>query len=314
MSGILTLTLNPALDVTTAVKRLEPHVKLRCESPAREPGGGGINVSRMVRELGAESCAFLAVGGKIGEHLCQLTEESGVPIHPFPAPGMTRETLQVVEHESGNQYRFVMPGPKWSEEDAAGAEAEIGRIIAAAGYGWVVASGSLPPGMPADFFARIARKAAAAGARFVLDSSGEALLRGIEAPVFLVKPDRQEIADLAAALGGRGESLEDTARDVVRRGSVEAMIYTRGAEGAVLVTENETVRWRPPQVEVKSLTGAGDAFLAAVIVALSRGEDFPTATRWGVAAAAATATTPGTGLAGRAEVERRFAQVTPVDA
>ena len=313
MSKILTLTLNPALDVTTAVERLEPHVKLRCESPTREPGGGGINVSRMIRELGGESCAFLAAGGKIGEHLCQLTEAAGVPIHSFPAPGMTRETLQVVERESDTQYRFVMPGPRWNEDDAGKAEAEIGRIIARAGYGWVVASGSLPPGMPADFFARVARQADKAGARFVLDSSGEALLRGIEAPVSLVKPDRQEIADLAAGLGGSAGSLEATAREVVRRGTVNAMIYTRGAEGAVLITEEEVVRWRPPQVEVKSLTGAGDAFLAAVIVALSRGEDFSTATRWGVAAAAATATSPGTALASRDEVKRRFSEVTPAE-
>jgi len=310
MSGILTLTLNPALDVTTSVERLEPHVKLRCEPPTREPGGGGINVSRMIRELGGESCAFLAVGGKIGEHLCQLTEEAGVPTHAFPAPGMTRETLQVVERASGEQYRFVMPGPDWTEEQAEQAEAEIAGIVTRSGYEWVVASGSLPPGMPGDFFARVARRAAASGARFVLDSSGAALIRGIEAPVFLVKPDRQEIADLAAALGGRGESVEETAQEVVRRGSVEAMIYTRGAEGAVLVTEETTVRWRPPQVEVKSLTGAGDSFLAAVIVRLSRGDDFATATRWGVAAAAATATSPGTALAGRAEVERLFEQVT----
>lgn len=314
MSRILTLTLNPALDVTTAVGRLEPHVKLRCESPTREPGGGGINVSRMIRELGEESCAFLAVGGKIGEHLCQLTEEAGVPIHAFPAPGMTRETLQVVEHASGHQYRFVMPGPDWTEEGATEAEAEIARIVETAGYDWVVASGSLPPGMPADFFARVARRAADCGAHFVLDSSGEALIRGIEAPIFLVKPDRQEIADLAAALGGTGDSVEATAHEVVRRGRVEAMIYTRGAQGAVLVTADTTVRWRPPQVEVKSLTGAGDSFLAAVIVRLSRGDDLETATRWGVAAAAATATTPGTALAAREAVERLFEQVTPAEA
>jgi len=286
MDKILTVTLNPALDVTTSVPHLEPHVKLRCESPLREPGGGGINVSRMIRILGGESCAFLAIGGKIGEHLRQLTEDAGVPTHAFPAPGMTRETLQVVERSSGNQYRFVMPGPEWDEALAADAETEIARAIERVGYSWVVGSGSLPPGMPGDFFARLARRAADAGARFVLDSSGEALLKGIEGAVFLVKPDRQEIADLAAALGGGAGSEEETALQVVRYGSVDAMIYTRGADGAVLVTGEEILRWRPPAVEIKSLTGAGDSFLAAAIVALARGETFAAATRWGVAAAA----------------------------
>lgn len=311
MSSVLTVTLNPALDVTTSVEALEPHVKLRCGPATREPGGGGINVSRMIKKLGGETCAFVCIGGVIGEHLQVLIEEAGVACHAFAAPGITRESLQVVEKKSGHQFRFIMPGPQWDEASAKDMEAQLDRVIAEGDYGWVVASGSIPPGMPTDIYARLARRARAHDAKFILDSSGEALVEGLKAPVFLVKPDRKEVAELAKALGCEESGVEGMAGEIVAGGAADAMIYTRGEKGAVLVTSEGTRAFRPPDVEVKSLTGAGDSFLAAVIWSLSNGEDLAKATQWGVAAASAVAQTEGTALASLEEVERCLKGVAP---
>ncbi len=304
MQGILTITLNPALDVTTAVTELVPHVKMRCDRPLREPGGGGINVSRMIAVMGGESTAFLALNGATGEDYRKLVAHTGIDARIYKAPDETRETIQVVDRTTGKQYRFVMPGPFWEASAAAGLLGAIEQEMISGRYGWVVASGSLPPGLPDDFYARIARIAQAYDIRFVLDTSGNALREGIKAPLDLVKPDCAEISELAGGVACEDEALEALAHTLLLKSGIKAMIYTRGEGGAVLVTAEGSQAWRPPYVKVESLTGAGDAFLALVVLSLANGESLADATCWGVAAAAATALAKGTAMGSRNDVIR----------
>ncbi len=312
MQGILTITLNPALDVTTAVTELVPHVKMRCDRPLREPGGGGINVSRMIAVMGGESTAFLALNGAVGEDYRNLVTHAGLDARIYEAPDETRETVQVVDRSSGEQYRFVMPGPFWEASAAADLLGAIEREMISGGYGWVVASGSLPPGLPDDFYARIALIAQTHDIRFVLDTSGKALREGIKAPLSLVKPDCAEISELAGGVGCKDEMLESVAHDLVLKSEIDALIYTRGEEGAVLVTPEGCKAWRPPYVKVESLTGAGDAFLALVVLSLANDETLASATCWGVAAAAATALAKGTAMGSRNDVIRLRDEVVRV--
>lgn len=304
MATILTLTLNPAIDITAEIDRLVPQAKLRCGEPVREPGGGGVNVARMITRLGGKAHAFIAIGGASGDELKAMVEREGVRVIAFEAPGATRETLQVRDRASGELYRFLLPGPRWDEEATRRLEARVVHLVTRGGYRHVVASGSPGPGMPEDVFARIAGRLARHDVRFILDTSGPALARGIEAPLALVKPNRHEIAELGRLCGGEGDDPEAMARAVVAAGRVESVVFTRGAGGAVLVERSGVRRWRAPPAAVNSLTGAGDAFLAAVVLALENGKDRSEATRYGVAAAAAAIASATTGFTDREEVDR----------
>src|SRR6266542_1635991 len=213
MTAIVTLTMNPALDIATATETVVPGHKLRCREPRYDPGGGGINVARAVHQLGGDALAVFPVGGLAGEMLRRLLLEEGVPHIPIPIAGMTRESLAVVEQQSGKQYRFLLPGPRLtSHEQERCLEA---LAMHAAGAPYLIASGSLPPGVPANFYARVRTLAAKCGARFVLDTSGPALA-GAGTGMFLIKASLRELAELAGhsvesreAAGGAGRARDD---------------------------------------------------------------------------------------------------------
>lgn len=307
--SILTVTMNPALDVTTSVDHLTPREKLRCTEPTREPGGGGINVSRVIAELGGTSCAFIAAGGPTGEALTGLVRQSGVPVEVLTISGETRQSFMVYDRRGETQYRFVLPGPALSAAEWTGALQRLESL--ARDTAFVVGSGSLPPGTSEDvFWADLAVTASAAGARFILDTSGEALRRAAESSIHVLKLDEEEAADF---LGSTPERLDDwTAaagglRDRVR---AEQIVITLGAKGAIAVDAERTVQIPSIKVQPVSTVGAGDSFVAAMTLALERGDSLETACRFGVAAGAAAVMTPGSALAHRADVERLYASMT----
>ncbi len=311
MIPILTVTLNPALDLATSAGTVRPGPKLRCEEPRADPGGGGINVARMIRRLGGEVRAFTALGGATGTRLARLMERERLDVLRFDGPGETRESLSVTDRESGAQYRFVMPGPTWGR--AAG-RAAIASIAAAADPGaLVVLSGSLPPGLPHDLPATLARRIAARGARLVLDTSGETLARAARPPrpVHVLRMDGAEAEALVASrLRTRGDTA-DFAESLVRRGAAEIVVVARGPDGSVMATRDG--RWfaAAAAVPVKSKVGAGDSFVAAFTLALARGRALPRALQEGMAAASAAVMTEATDLA-RAADARRLVAACPV--
>lgn len=305
MTAILTVTLNPTVDLSIHADQVAPERKLRCTRPETDPGGGGLNVSRAISALGGHSTAFVALGGPTGDKVMHLLAEQGIGLAPFPAPGETRQSLTVTDATTGEQYRFVMPGPTWSASDVTKVLDRIAR--AAPENGIVVLSGSQPPGVPDDFPARLATKIARTRARFFLDTSGKALHQLLTAgakPVDVLRMDDLEAEELAGrALPDRADSA-DFAQDLVRRGIARAVVVARGADGNVLATETE--RWVAQAVpdRVVSKVGAGDSFVAAFTLSLGRGLSLPEALRWGAAAAAAAVMTPATDLCTRADVKR----------
>src|SRR5215218_2972275 len=185
MAEIVTLTMNPALDIARATEIIEPSRKLRCEAPCYDPGGGGINIARAVHMLGGDALAVFPAGGASGQMIEGLLREEGVPHAAVPVAGITRESLAVVERRSGQQYRFLLPGPELGAHDQERLiDALAARITSRTKF--VVASGSLPPGAPTDFYRRIACLARDRGMRFALDTSGEALT-GAGIGIFLIK-------------------------------------------------------------------------------------------------------------------------------
>lgn len=309
MSGILTITLNPALDITTGVERLEPDVKLRCETPRLDPGGGGANVSRALAKFGRESRAFIAVGGALGMAYRMLLEREGLSAVWFEGAGDTRESFAVHDRSAGRQYRFVLPGTPWSEESCRRALEQLEDLMGAGD--WVVLSGSQPPGLPADFAARLAAGAARAGAKLALDTSGKALESAArsEDGVYLLRMDRHEAADVLGVESVGEKEAGRLARDLVARGAAKVAVVTIGGDGAVGATEEGAWRVIPPRREIVSSTGAGDSFVAGLVLGLAEGRPFPEALRLAMAAASSAVTTPATELCSKEGTEAALPEV-----
>ena len=306
---IVTLTLNPCIDESASVERLVPDRKLRCGPTRYEPGGGGVNVARAIRRLGGRALALFPAGGPAGELLQDLLATEGVAHRALPVKEWTRENFNVCEDATGHQYRFVLPGPELAAEER---EACFEAVAALTPFpDWLVVSGSLPPGFPADFLARLARLARDREAHMVLDSPGEAASRALDEGVHLYKPSLREFRELAGLPGAEDAELAEAARRWIRLGRCDTVVLSLGAAGALWVTESSSEHVRTPMVAVRSTVGAGDAMLAGIVLRLQAGWPIDQAVRFGVAAGAASVTKPGTELCSRADTERLFAAMAP---
>jgi 6-phosphofructokinase 2 len=310
MKPIVTLTINPTIDLATTVEEVTPEHKLRCSPERRDPGGGGLNVARVIRELGGESLALYPRGGHTGELLEQLLEEQGLRRWSIPISGNTRENFTVAEKKSPREFRFVMPGPTLSEKEWNALLDSLSTVAADADY--IVASGSLAPGVPVDFYARVARVARKQKARLVIDTSGEPLRAALEEGVFFVKPNRKEFRDMMGADVDDPAALAAAARSFLERGSAELLVVSKGAEGALLTTREGQYRATPPPVETHSSVGAGDSFVGGMTLGLARGLPPEEAFRWGIASGTAALLSQGTELCRRADAELLLAQVQPM--
>lgn len=307
MADILTITMNPAVDLFTSTAHVRPTHKLRCGPALVHPGGGGINVARVLTRLDVQALALYPAGGLTGRLLRKLLDAEGVAGRAVEIEGETRESFTVHDQGSGQDYRFVLPGPRlggaeWQAcLDAAATVSVAGRMA--------VASGSLPPGVPEDFYARLARRLAAQGVRLALDTSGPALAAALAAGVYLVKPSLRELGDLTGAVLDTPAQRLSACRSIVQAGRVEVVALSLGAEGALLVTREGAWQAAALAVPVASTVGAGDSFLGALLAALGRGGSFEEALARGIAASAAALLTSGTALCQPADVERLLPQV-----
>src|SRR5215510_312885 len=315
MPAIVTFTINPAVDISTSVAVVQPAHKLRCAAPRRDPGGGGINVARVVTRFGTDVLAVFTTGGPIGQHLKELVDREGIRSLAIPIRADTREDLAVVESETGQQFRFVLPGPALAETewraclDALAAPDIKPRFL--------VASGSLPPGVPDDFYASVVEamrgdgaKDAKIDAKIIVDTSGTPLKRALEAGVYLIKPNLREMRELT------GQSMQCepdciwACRQLVDAGRAEVVALTLGHYGAMLVTRELALRADPLPIKPVSTVGAGDSFLGAMVARLAGSRDLEDAFRYAVAAGSAALLAHGTEFSRRDDVERLVGSVS----
>jgi len=307
VADIVTLTINPAIDIFVNVDHVESTKKLRCSPPKRDPGGGGINVARVAHRLGADVMAIYPIGGQIGKLLQRLVEREDIASLVTPSHVETRENFTAYEEATGEQFRFVLPGSRLHRAEW---EAVLDRLATLSERPqYVVASGSVPPGAPDDFFARVARHAKALGAKTVIDTSGPALAAALEEGVTIIKPNLIELADHVAAPLDRDEDRIAACRELAAGGRAEIVALTLGAEGALLVTAEHAWRASPLTIEAVSTVGAGDSFLGGLVAALAGGEPLQQAFRVAVAAASAAVHMPGTGLCQPEDVKRLLPEV-----
>jgi 6-phosphofructokinase 2 len=307
MPDIATITINPAIDIFVNVSRVEPTKKLRCSAPKRDPGGGGINVARVAHRLGRSVAAIYPIGGAIGKLLQRLVEREGIDSVVTPSHVETRENFTAFEEETGEQYRFVLPGSALHRAEWEACLDKLATLPEAPKI--VVASGSIPPGVPEDFFASVARHAKKLGAKMVLDTSGTALKAALAEGVTLIKPNLVEFSDFVGRPLDTDARRIAAARKLIAGKHVEAVALTLGEDGALLITAHAAWRSQPMQIEVVSTVGAGDSFLGGMVAAIAAGKRLDEAFRVGVAAGSAAVMSPGTELCHEADVKRLLPNV-----
>lgn len=292
---IFTITLNPALDLATAAPRVAAGEKLRCEALRVAPGGGGVNVARAIHILGGAAVPFVALGGGEGQRYRAALEDTGLAPEVFDLPGETRQSISVTDEGSGEEYRFVLPGPDW---DAGLEEAALTRLEECVPSGaFVVLSGSQPPGVRPTFPLHLAGRLAQKGAKLILDTSGASMRAAAQTSgLFVLRLDYKE----AQALAGRDlpsrADLAGFAAELQARGVAEIVVLAKGPDGSVMATPEGRFHVATEDTPVVSKVGAGDSFVGAFTLALARGQTPTEALIMGGAAASAAVITPGSDL------------------
>ena len=302
---ITAVGLNLSIDRTIEVARLLPYGTNRALTTRSDAGGKAVNVAMMAARLGAKASITGFMREADAAFFGDTLRAGGVGTDFVTLPGAMRVNVKALDREKGAVTEFNEPGAPVSPENL---EEVVRRIEARAALGgWLILTGSLPPGCPKDFYLRLIR--AAKGCAVALDADGEALACAIEGRPRLVKPNRRELEGLI------GRPLETTAdvlggaRELLGRG-VEYAVVSLGDKGALAVSRTESLFAEPPEVAVRSTVGAGDSMVAGLAVALEAGEDLETALRMGAAAAGAAVATEGTQAAPLAVIQKIYKSIT----
>lgn len=291
---VVTLTLNPALDKSTFVDKIVADKKLRCDKPRFQPGGGGVNVSRAMRQLGHDSLAIYAAGGPEGMLFSELLKESGIIQDVITIKDRTRENFMVVNTSTNEQFRFGMPGPTLEKEEYELVRKKVEMLPESTEY--FVASGSLPLGVPADFYAELASITKKKGIRFVCDTSGDALEAALEEGIYLIKPNVSELYQLLKMKNRYGHETAELASELIAQGKSEMVAVSLGSKGAMLVDDQGYRHAIPPSLEVRSTIGAGDSMVAGMMIGLMHGKSKEDVIKMGVSAGSAATMNSGTDL------------------
>lgn len=302
---IVTLTLNPTIDTAFEAEQVVPTDKIRTSGERLDPGGGGINVARVLARFGAPVHAIYTAGGSTGHLLERLLERERVECASVPIAGETRVSVTVHERSTGHEYRFVPEGPELTD-------AEWRECLDRAEHAdcdYLVASGSLPRGVPADFYAQLAGRLAGRPAKLVLDTSGDELRLAVErGGIFLLKPSRSELEELVGTPLEGVDEIAAKALRIVADGKADNVAVTLADRGAVLASGSGAIFMPALSVNTRSAVGAGDSFLAATTYAFGCGSDAAGALRLGIAAGAAATLSPGTNLCRPEDVLRLLEQ------
>jgi len=300
MSQIITITFNPCIDKSATVPQLIPEKKLSCSEPLFEPGGGGINVARAIKKLGGEATAIYPAGGYTGKFFNELLAHEQIPSLIIQAKNPLRENVIVLEESSNNQFRLGYPGAKLSNHEWEQCIDAIEKISDAE---FLVASGSLPEGVPDDIFARLAIISKKKKFKLIVDTSKEALKHAAKEGVYMLKPNLTELSSL---LGRKELSLDEVptaGKEIITKNFCEILLVSLGENGAMLFTKDKDLKVSSPKVEKKSTVGAGDSMVAGFVLSLSQGKIFEDALRYGVACGTAATMNSGTELCNKKDAD-----------
>lgn len=278
---IVTLTLNPALDKATSVEALVPEKKLRCTSMTVEAGGGGINVSKAVKELGGTSQAIFTSGGYNGQLLENLVRRQNIPFTAIQVEGETRESIIVNERSTNKEFKFIMPGSALTQNILKEVKLLVGQLQT--GTKFFVFSGSIPEGVPDDFLAELGSLLKEKGISFIIDTSGNPLKKALAQDVFLIKPNLSELCFLVGTKYLELSEVNDAALQVIDQSKCKNIVVSMGAAGAMLINKEYNLTIPAPQVKKLSTVGAGDSMIGGICFMLQQGKSLRHAVQFAVA-------------------------------
>jgi 6-phosphofructokinase 2 len=302
---ILTITINPAVDKSTSVDKFIPEKKLRATQMIVEPGGGGINVTKALHELGENSTALFFSGGLTGQALENLLNAKQIDFKAIRIKGETRENITVLETSSNNQFRFVLPGPQLLQHELQ----QLPDLVEILKPSIVVVSGSLAPGMDDEFIAKIAAITKRCNAKIIADTSGKPLQMALDEGLYLIKPNINELASLVnkGTLGPK--EVHEAALQVLSQSNCEMIAVSMGSDGAMLITKNDHVQIKAPEVEKKSTVGAGDSMVAGMTYMINKNASIKEILAFGVACGTAATMNEGSQLFKKNDVSTLFNQI-----
>ncbi|MEQ1796529.1 MAG: 1-phosphofructokinase family hexose kinase [Lacibacter sp.] len=303
---ILTITLNPCIDKSSTVEKIKPESKLRCSEVVNEPGGGGINVSKALKKLETTSVALFPSGGHNGNMLCSLLDEENIVFHAVDSKVETRENWIVLEESTVNQYRFTFPGRQVQEATIITLIDQIRSFSPS----FVIASGSLPPGLPDYFYGLVVKNAKSVGAKCIVDTSGPALQALQGKGAYLIKPNIGELCKMLNVDWLDKEEVADAAHQAIMDGYAEMIAVSMGPEGAWIVSEEERYFATAPKVEKRSTVGAGDSMVAGMTFMLEQDRSLKEVISYGVACGSAATMNEGTQLFKKEDADRLYSIIS----
>ena len=302
---IITLTINPSLDKSTHFAKLVAEQKIRCEKPRYDAGGGGINVSKAIAKLGGSTTCVFTSGGSSGAMLEDLMEKEKLESIVIKTKNWTRENFIAFDTSTQSQYRFGFPGNELYDDETA----KIIEVVSNLEASYLVISGSLNEGLPTNFYQKIAETAKASRIKVIVDTPGEALKKVLETGVFMIKPNIGELAKLIGVERLELADVEKAAKNLIEKGAAEIVVVSLGADGAILVSKNETHFVKAPIVDKKSTVGAGDSMVGGMVLALSQNKTLKEVIQMGVCCGTAATMNEGTQLFRVEDVEKLFKEM-----
>lgn len=303
---IVTVTINPAIDKLTTVTEMVSEKKLRCSAPIIDPGGGGINVARVINRLGGRACAIYLGGGYNGALIKKLLDKEAIQNIQSPIVNDTRENIVVFETCSNRQYRFVMPGPEVTGKECDTLLAAVNKLT---NIDFLVVSGSLSPGVSPSILTMFGEIAKHKHAKYIVDTSGNALKAALDTDIYLLKPNLDELASIKGSGKLTQTDAISVAREIIAQRKCEIIVISMGKAGAVLVSANDVFQATSPEVEVKSTVGAGDSMLGGMIWALSNKLDLQRVLHYGIASGTAATMNEGSELCHKKDVHILFSEL-----
>jgi len=306
MHSIVTITLNPCVDISSSVDGLKPEKKMRCAPLVYEAGGGGINVARAIKKLGGEALAIYLAGGNAGLNLQSLLATEALDTMFIDTAVNTRVNVMIVDKATSQQYRFVTAG---DPIDKAHFEHCIQVLQNLSELKFIIVSGSLQAGLPNDIFERFSAIAKQKQAKLIVDVPTEVMKAYPIKGAYLLKPNLNELSMLAGKEELQGEEVINAARYIIAKDICEVVVVSMGAAGALLVTKDISRRFVAPPVKVRTTVGAGDSMVGGIVLYLSKGKDIQEAVRFGIASGTAATLNAGTQLCKLEDAERLYMEM-----
>jgi 6-phosphofructokinase 2 len=290
---IVTITLSPCLDKSTTVEKFVPEKKLKCSYPIFEAGGGGINVSRALRNFKTNSFCIYIAGGYTGRILSNLIYHEKLNAAPVPSDLYTRENFIVFENQTHLQFRFGMPVNPITVKEWKSVITRLKKTKAK----YVVLSGSIWPYVDDEFYVQLNKYIKKYDVHFIADTAGIALKTVLKTGAFLIKPNQNEFSQLFGSKTLTPNQIIAKSKQMIQEGSVENILVSLGESGAVLVNGKGVWQFTPPKLDIKSTVGAGDTMVAGIVYQMHHGKTIVDAVRFGIACGSATTINSGMQLA-----------------